>query len=1041
MLRWSPLAKLPRWPTTVRQPVGNPLQEDRLPDPSGVELDYPARGRSPADDRRHARLMLLACAAVSLAVGASGMVLQTRLLGTFFCACVATWAFVVFCRCDPGFGRASLAAALAGGPVLFIALLSFREPLPFLLVCLLAAVRVSDLFATHYFHLKTAAPLSRPRAVRLRALWARRRRGVASAAKGLELYALSTLGVAASLAFVYAREAANREALLASDDRTLDHLIWWYLDLHGGPLALGLVPLLAWPWLLERGAAFLFARRPVGLRAMVRAFREAVVDWFAYNRQGAAAAGVFRSPSGTCRARRRMTFATVAAFSCMMVQFSNSERMVWENIFGGGGRRPAPVPSRPPADFEDGPDFAPGGPLGPPPLFRSPAGPTGGVFRPVSYRPDDDDPALQPWQRSLLRRMRPAEQAEYLERLRASASADAEPREESPAPKPSVLEADWERFLSWLFVSVPVLVYLAGVPAYFGLIPPLYFLACCFATTARAAGFWGQEFGARSGERMLNVETWDDLVDRVRASGDRIEKDSLLLGVNAHDDSPVVVPRAVFREHAHMLGDSGSGKTSLGIASLMTQFIRFGDCSVVVVDLKGDDLALMEGARVEAERAGLRFRWFSNELDRSTYVFNPLAQSHLAKLTPYQRTDVFAAALGLQYGVDYGRGYYSDANSEMLFRALKSRPGGVRSFAELAAVLRERAPFRDVPADLRAAGSHLGAVVNRLADARALNATPGDGCPDRAAAAAIDMPDVFRTPQVVYFHLASAVGMASTAEIARLALYSLLTAAKTAQGPRTQVYLFIDEFQRIVSDNLELVLQQARSLDVGVILANQTLGDLKAVDADLIPTVRANTRFRQIFAASDLVEQEEIVKTSGETTVYSRAWSQYLGNALGASARLSLTETLSPRLRVNDVLLATDHPQQSIVQIRRGDGYAQYGGFPFVMTSSFHIGRDEYERRKRAPWPERDGETIRPTLEPEGPPGPAATGPGPEPRSVLVAPPEVVGPGAPEAAPPADEHQPPPPTPPAADPFAALARSQEERRKNRTTRKKKGESP
>ena len=56
-------------------------------------------------------------------------------------------------------------------------------------------------------------------------------------------------------------------------------------------------------------------------------------------------------------------------------------------------------------------------------------------------------------------------------------------------------------------------------------------------------------------------------------------------------------------------------------------------------------------------------------------------------------------------------------------------------------------------------------------------------------ASAIDMPDVFRTPQVLYFHLASAIGMASTAEIARLALYSLLTAAKTAQCERTQVPL------------------------------------------------------------------------------------------------------------------------------------------------------------------------------------------------------------------------------------------------------------
>jgi hypothetical protein len=175
---------------------------------------------------------------------------------------------------------------------------------------------------------------------------------------------------------------------------------------------------------------------------------------------------------------------------------------------------------------------------------------------------------------------------------------------------------------------------------------------------------------------------------------------------------------------------------------------------------------------------------------------------------------------------------------------------------------------------------------------------------------------------------------------------------------------------------------------------------------------------------------------------------------LGASGTFSLSETLSPRLRVNDVLLATDHPQQSIVQIRRGQGYAQFGGFPFVMTSTFHISREEYERRKRAPWPDRGGETIRPTLlaaggatdAPQGPP------PGAAPPNILVAPPEMIPPKAeavppPPAGPQAAEQLPPgpptegPPTEaPNVDPFASLTRYQEERKRSRT-RKKKGDSP
>jgi hypothetical protein len=75
-VNWNPLSRLPRWPDTARQPIGNPLQADRLPDTSGVELEYPARGSSPGENRRHARVLIAWYATASLAVGATGLLLQ-----------------------------------------------------------------------------------------------------------------------------------------------------------------------------------------------------------------------------------------------------------------------------------------------------------------------------------------------------------------------------------------------------------------------------------------------------------------------------------------------------------------------------------------------------------------------------------------------------------------------------------------------------------------------------------------------------------------------------------------------------------------------------------------------------------------------------------------------------------------------------------------------------------------------------------------------------------------------------------------------------
>ncbi len=432
----------------------------------------------------------------------------------------------------------------------------------------------------------------------------------------------------------------------------------------------------------------------------------------------------------------------------------------------------------------------------------------------------------------------------------------------------------------------------------------------------------------------------------------------MLLGVNAADNTPVLVPRSIFAEHAHLLGDSGSGKTSLGIALILSQMLRFKDCSIVVIDMKGDDMALFEGTRTDAQRAGLPFRWFTNELGRSTHAFNPLGQSFFSTLSVYQKTDILTSSMGLQYGTDYGRGFFSDANAELLFHALKAAPD-TDSFQQLQQVLGNRYALRTVSNETLKAATHIRAVVHRLAATQALNVSHSGDYPPAVLEQAIDFADVFRKPQVIYFHLPSSLGTTSSAEIARIALYALLASARSVpDNQRRQVFLFIDEFQRVVANNLELILQTARSMKIGLILANQSMFDLRRGGVDLIPAVRANTRYRQIFAASNVEDQKELIALSGEMLVDKRTWLETLSGWYIGAVGVNHHEEIRPRLGVNDVLLATDHPFQSILQIRRGEGYAQYGGFPFVMRSTHHIGWNEYLRRKNAAWPEPTGATI-----------------------------------------------------------------------------------
>ena len=50
---------------------------------------------------------------------------------------------------------------------------------------------------------------------------------------------------------------------------------------------------------------------------------------------------------------------------------------------------------------------------------------------------------------------------------------------------------------------------------------------------------------------------------------------------------------------------------------------------------------------------------------------------------------------------------------------------------------------------------------------------------------------------------------------------------------------------------------------------------------------------------------------------------------------------------MNDVLLTSDHPFRSVLKLRTGDGYAQYGGFPVIIQSEYHITGAEYQRLVR----------------------------------------------------------------------------------------------
>lgn len=508
-------------------------------------------------------------------------------------------------------------------------------------------------------------------------------------------------------------------------------------------------------------------------------------------------------------------------------------------------------------------------------------------------------------------------------------------------------------------------------------VPPLVFTAVYAPALRRAERERLRVEGGRgpTGEWVAGLDEdgrceWEWYFDRIVSSphtaidplGQTVrEAEHFFVGVEPRAGFPVLLDRGLLSEHAYFVGDSGSGKTSLGIMPLLIQLIRghadgkgaTTPCPpIVIIDLKGDP-ALFHTAREEAERRGADFRFFTPERGMASHYFNPFDSMASENRTDIQLATLMLDALSLNHGDSYGRSFYSRQSRQLLLDAVK-HPSSPRSFEELYEVLQQLR--RDDPTAYRD-------TFELVSTIHALQSYPmlAVGRTLKRPEQAIHMPSVLERQQVVYFWLPSAVESVSVREIGKLALYSLLTAAIDRQRamPRDQwrqAYIFIDEFQRIASDNFRVILEQARSFGLAAILANQSIADLDTPDVDLRPAVRTNTRYKRAFSVTTPQEVRDISDNSGFELMMMRSWSQP-GEA--GSTRLvahsydrrSDSQALKPRLVSNDILEASDHPLDSIFTVSRGSGYTQYAGLPIVVRSTWPMTADTYRRRQGAPWP------------------------------------------------------------------------------------------
>jgi hypothetical protein len=296
--------------------------------------------------------------------------------------------------------------------------------------------------------------------------------------------------------------------------------------------------------------------------------------------------------------------------------------------------------------------------------------------------------------------------------------------------------------------------------------------------------------------------------------------------------------------------------------------------------------------------------------------------------------------------------------------------GPIQSFRDLHRILRDLSNDSD---EFKAA-QHLALIVECLCDFDQINIAPGTSNENDALAGAIFMPEVIEKKQVVYFFLAGSLDNVAVAEIARLAMYSLYTAAidyRERHGHEPRVYTIWDEAQIMVSKNIEYVLTQARSAGIACILAHQAMSQLNPPGGvDLRDLVIQCTQLKQIFGARDPWLLDYISRTSGTTKYYRRGYDLAVGDVLGGCVdpartcadrdgerRIRVQEYTGPRLSNQDILAATADPNVSLMSIGHPSSLCPFQGwFPMYTDWPVHIETHKYYERH--PWPKKTPETI-----------------------------------------------------------------------------------
>jgi TraM recognition site of TraD and TraG len=468
---------------------------------------------------------------------------------------------------------------------------------------------------------------------------------------------------------------------------------------------------------------------------------------------------------------------------------------------------------------------------------------------------------------------------------------------------------------------------------------------------------------------------YDGWTSRLK-TGDAKLKKHFFLGTSTWTGEPILLADEILGEHIWVTGGSGSGKSALILAPLVSQLIGRGDHSVVFIDQKGDPPSFWNcfDAAFDAE---MTFKYFTVVPGEESFIYNPLRQEVHGRITTMQRSELFAQSAGFDHGEVYGADFFQAKNEMTLCNYLThySDPP-LEEYVSLFRLFDDKHSYTSIGhLDDWTDASHMRALLMRIASMSPLNATPKNLPKPSAHASAMDMFEPLRIPSVYYFKLPASMGRNACRFIARSVLQNLFAAAGLRSPSETvPVFLVCDEFQELVSNSVDVLLEQFRSRGVSCCLAHQSISQLERNGANLLPVVQACTSTHLVVEATDFDSVEYVQKRSGQAYYALASWSQAapIGETPGwmapgffspwkatasnadSTPLVNVREELGYRMDENFIRKASADNTMAFVAVKKNSGFSNFDGFMIPLRAYFHIDKTLFTNRSKEPWPKWD---------------------------------------------------------------------------------------